>query len=77
MGVIAASPKAIKPQAVTTSESQRNARYHSIHMHYGIHLCEPYLREISTKFTSTAYSHVCWHVAVNMNFTRNWCEFNE
>ena len=35
------------------------------------------LHEICTKFTCTANAHVCWHMAVNMNYVQILREFNE
>ena len=32
-------------------------------------------REIREKFTTTTYSHVCWHVIVNVNFVQISHEF--
>ena len=58
-------------QVAGTSEARCNAMLNAIHMHYGIHLCESYGCQIRKKFASTADSHVCWHVAVNVNL----CEF--
>ena len=58
------------------SESRCEARHCAIHVHYGIHLCEPFSGEICTKFTSTTDSYVCCHVGVNVNFLRISLEFN-
>ena len=60
---------------------------HALHKHYAIHLREPISCEICakfapnshenrTKFVSTAESHECWHVALNVNFVRISREFN-
>ena len=76
-GVIAARQQAATVQGAKTNEACCDARQFAIHVHYGIRLCEPFLCEIRAKFTTTVDSHVCWHVAVNVNFVRISREFNE
>ena len=43
------------PQAAKASEARGDATQQAIHVHYGIHVCEPYSCEIRMKFASIAY----------------------
>ena len=50
----AARQQAAKAQGATNNEARGDARHCAVHVHYGIHLCEPFSCEVHMKFTTKA-----------------------